>query len=284
MKNHILDAIVSPLNITEKNTINESGEIIPSKRLTLNQSMIYKSSNTSVNGRVMKDKISPIMYGHALLHLIHYIVACHEKYTNKRILLSKFDLKSAYRRCHMTYDIAIQSFTQDPTLNIAMLTLRLTFGGAPNPNSFGLVSENICDLANHFLSNTKWNHNKFISPIQDQVPPIESPNEDSPFAQALLIIVDVPTDQKVHAKIYIDDFMVVVVDIDDNATRTNKAIHFAIHIMGRPFSHEPTTRKYLISSEKLAAEAGQNEIKRNLGWNINTRNLSIALPTDKAKA
>ena len=97
--------------------------------------------------------------------------------------------------------------------------------------------------------------------------------------------MDVPTDQKVHAKIYIDDFMVVVVDIDDNATRANKAIHFAIHIMGRSLiSHEPTTRKDLISSEKLAAEAGQNEIKRNLGWNINTRNLSIALPTDKAKA
>ena len=129
----------------------------------------------------MKDKISPIMYGHALLRLIHYIVACNEKYINKRILLSKFDLKSAYRRCHMNYDIAIQSFTQDPTLDIAMLTLRLTFGGTPNPNNFGLISETICDL-NHFLSNTKWNHNKFISPIQDQVPPIESPNEDSPFA------------------------------------------------------------------------------------------------------
>ena len=69
--------------------------------------MIYKSSNTSINGRVMKDKISPIMYGHALLRLIHYIVACHEKYINKRILLSKFDLKSAYRRCHMNYDTEV---------------------------------------------------------------------------------------------------------------------------------------------------------------------------------
>ena len=59
-------AIVSPLNIAEQNTINERGEIIPSKRLTHNQSMIYKSSNTSVNVRVIKDNIPPIMYGHAL--------------------------------------------------------------------------------------------------------------------------------------------------------------------------------------------------------------------------
>ena len=35
-------AIVSPLNIAEQNKINERGEIIPSKRLTHNQSMIYK--------------------------------------------------------------------------------------------------------------------------------------------------------------------------------------------------------------------------------------------------
>ena len=36
-------AIISPLNIAEQNTINERGEIIPSKRLTHNQSMVYKT-------------------------------------------------------------------------------------------------------------------------------------------------------------------------------------------------------------------------------------------------
>ena len=47
---------------------------------------------------------------------------------------------------------------------------------------------------------------------------------------------------------------------------------------------EVIPRKDLISEEKLAAEAGQSEIKRNLGWNINTRSLIIALPDDKATA
>ena len=91
MIKRIPGAIISPLNIAEQNTINERGEIIPSKRLTHNQSMIYKSSNTSVNGRVQKDKLSPIMHGHALLRLIHYIVACRERFLIKKILLSKFD-------------------------------------------------------------------------------------------------------------------------------------------------------------------------------------------------
>ena len=36
------------------------------------------------------------------------------------------------------------------------------------------------------------------------------------------MIVKVPNDPKGHAEIYIDNFMVVVVDIDDNATRANK--------------------------------------------------------------
>ena len=148
-------AIVSPLKIAEQNTINKRGEIIPSKRLTHNQSMLYKSSNTSVHSRVIKEKLPPIMYGHALLRLIHYIVACRERFPNKRVLLSEFDLKSSYCRCHMNYDTAIQSITQDPTLNIAILTLRLTFGGSPNPNNFGLVSETIWDLANLLLSNSK---------------------------------------------------------------------------------------------------------------------------------
>ena len=65
----------------------------------------------------------------------------------------------------MDYDTAIQSVTQDPELDIAMLTLRLTFGRAQNPNNFCLLSESICDLANHLLKNDKWNHKEYFSPI-----------------------------------------------------------------------------------------------------------------------
>ena len=71
------------------------------------------------------------------------------------------------------------------------------------------------------------------------------------------MIVKVLHDPKGHAEIYIDDFMVAVVDINGNASRANKAVPLAIHTMGRPLlSHEPTPRKDLISSEKMTAEAG----------------------------
>ena len=223
------------------------------------------------------------MYGHALLRLIHYIVACRRKFPNKKILLSKFDLKSAYRRCHMNYDTAIQFVTMDPELDIAMLTLRLTFGGAPNPNKFSLVSESIFDLANHLLQNDKWIHEKYFSHIQDKIPAITTLSDDLPFADAHPLIVDVPCDPRGHAEIYIDDFIVTCVDIGNNTIRANKAVSLAIHVVERPLLPlELIPRKDFISEEKLAAKADQSEIKRNLGWNINTIYLIIALPDDNA--
>ena len=94
-----------------------------------------------------------------------------------------------------------------------------------------------------------------------------------------------PCDPRGHAEIYIDDIMVACVDIGNNNIRANKAVPLAIHVVGRPLlPFEVISRKDLISEEKFTEEAGQSEIKRNLGWNINTRSLIIALPDDKAKA
>ena len=79
--------------------------------------------------------------------------------------------------------------------------------------------------------------------------------------------------------------MVACVDIGNNNIRANKAVPLAIHVVRRPLlPFEVISRKDLISEEKLTEEAGQSEIKRNLGWNINTRSLIIALPDDKATA
>ena len=99
--------IVSSLNITEKSTINERGEIIPSKRLNHNQSMVYKSSNTSVNSIVIKTIVSNNVWTRTSSpHSLNCCLST-KKIPNKKIILSKFDLKSTYRRCHMDYDTAI---------------------------------------------------------------------------------------------------------------------------------------------------------------------------------
>ena len=117
------------------------------------------------------------------------------------------------------------------------------------------------------------------------MPTIKTLRDDLLFENAHPLIVDVSYDPRGHAEIYIDDFMVACVDIGNNNIRANKAVPLAIHVVGRPLLPlEVILRKYLIFEETLAAEAGQSEIKRNIGWNINTRSLIIALSDDKATA
>ena len=79
--------------------------------------------------------------------------------------------------------------------------------------------------------------------------------------------------------------MVSTVDIGNTNISANRAVPLAIHVIGRSLlQHELIPTKDLIFKEKLAAEAGQSKIKRNIGWTKNTRTLIIALPDDKATA
>ena len=83
----IKNALMSPMNVAEQNTITEFGEVIPSQRLTHNQSKLYSTSGTSINSRVIKEKLQDCMYGHCVLQMIHYIVLLRRHHPNKRILL-----------------------------------------------------------------------------------------------------------------------------------------------------------------------------------------------------
>ena len=83
--------------------------------------------------------------------------------------------------------------------------------------------------------------------------------------KALPVIMNVPSNPKGYAEIYIAVFVLVVVHIKDITFRTNKAVPLTIHVIGRPLlSQEPIIRKYPISHEKLVTEAGQSELKPSL--------------------
>ena len=73
------------------------------------------------------------------------------KYPDKRILASKIDYKSAYRRCHLGAKTAIQTGTQLPDKNLAVVALRPTFGGAPGPYEWGVILDTVCDLTTAIL-------------------------------------------------------------------------------------------------------------------------------------
>jgi len=275
-------ALMAPLNIAEQFTISEFGEVIQTQRLTHNQSKTFSASGTSVNSRVDKNKLQDCMYGHMIIRLVHYIVALQISEPNKIIFMQKTDYKSAYRRAHLHWATAIQTITRVND-DIAQIALRATFGGAPNPNEWGVLSESICDLANAILNNKDWNPDLLHAPCQKLVPPDDIENMNIPFEKGLPMIVNPPLAPYAKSDIYLDDDVTVAVASPENTKRARAGVLLAMHVAGRPNSiqGEPLPRQELPSMSKLAAEGRLEESKVVLGWKLDTRRLLIQLPEHK---
>lgn len=277
-------ALMSPLNVQDQNTIDEDGNVIPSQRLTHNQSKTYKESGTSINSRVIKELLQDCLYGHMLLRLVHYIVALRLRYPKLRILMQKTDYKSAYRRAHLGWRTAIQTITKIDD-ELGQIALRATFGGAPNPNEWGLVSESICDLANAIMNDPKWDPNELFSPFQEMLPEDEFLPDDIPIAPGLPMIVNPPLAPHAKNDVYIDDDVTICTEVKENADRARAGTLLAMHVVGRPNEKvEPIKRLELPSLIKLKGEGRLEETKVILGWRIDTRRMIIQLPDHKFKA
>ena len=272
-------SLLAPLGVADQETINEQGEVIPSDRVTHDQSFPF-SSGTSVNIRVIDEELTPCMCGHMLSRLIHYIVATRIRHPFTRILLQKVDYKSACRRGHLNSKSAVQTIVGVGTL--ALLALRLTFGGKPNPSMWGDISETACDLANDLLQCPEWDPNELYNPVQSQLPPPKFEDDDVPFAPGLELAVDLPINNLGFVDVFIDDTITAIPDIGNNVDRGEGAALLAMHIIGRPCDDdEALPRKDLTSLSKLIAEGRMEELKIIIGWLLDTRRMSIALPEHK---
>ena len=139
-------ALLAPMNIMKQNSIVECGRIVEKDRLTHDKS--YKwGSESSINSRVDKELLLPCKFGACLKRLLNWAVTARKKYPNRRSLATKIDYKSAYRRCHLNAKAEVQTCTQLPEENFAIMALHLTFGGSPCPYEWGVISESICDLS-----------------------------------------------------------------------------------------------------------------------------------------
>ena len=98
--------------MNDQNTIITLGEIITKTKLTHNQSKVYSSPGSSMNGRVKKEELQYCMYGQCLLRLMHYIISSRGKYLKVKIFMQKVTYKSAYRRAHFNWRNSIQAYTQ----------------------------------------------------------------------------------------------------------------------------------------------------------------------------
>jgi hypothetical protein len=264
------------MNIMHQLTLDASGDIMDRDQLTHDQSFKWQSG-TLVNKRVIKEKLQRCMYGWCLMQLLCWIVAARRKSPNKLIVIQKINVKSAYQRCHLNALMAIQAITQLPDKELAIIMLRLTFGGAPCPFEWNIISQSIRNLANTIFHDDSWDPHSDYTPCQHLVPPIDLIDEAVPFAKGAEQIVNIPVDPRGMGDVYIDDLIqtAVIINGTNNAIRCKCATLLAIDACARSkHLNKPIPRKDMEARNKLQAEAGLEECKTILGWLVDTRHLS----------
>jgi hypothetical protein len=133
-------------------------------------------SGLSVNLRLKKEDLPPIMYSWVLLRTIHYICTLRSHHPNTKIFIYKVDLDAAYHRCHLSCETAAESLTIYN--NLLLMALRMTFGGSPCPSLWGYISEMLADVCNALIQNPDWDHTSLFDPLSlkvDQATPCPDP-------------------------------------------------------------------------------------------------------------
>jgi hypothetical protein len=250
-------------------------------RLTHDQSF-EASLGKSVNSRVIEDELAPLLYGGCLSRLIHYIADTRLRHPNVPILGAKSDFKAAYRRVSLHGSIAEKCAIMCD--GFALPSLRLTFGGSPCPPEFCIYSELTADLANDLLHCPQWDPQRLKSPHSALLKDPLVLGPEIPFSPAKSLDVKLDPDDFGKVDIFIDDGMVVIPDLNSNRDRAVQALLLSIHILCRPLDpKEPIYRDDCLSLSKLAEEGQLSECFTFLGWQINTRRMTIALPSKKSQ-
>ena len=272
-------AEVAPMGLVAQNAISEAGDIMPKDRLTHDQSFEIGTAR-SVNNRVRMEDHQPVAFGHALRRVIHYIVDARHKHPRTPVLLQKVDFKAACRRAHLAPSTAVKTIT---TLDgIALMSLRLTFGGRPCPSEWCNMSESAADLARALLQCSDLDPSELHSPQQKHLGRPKVEGDDVPFAPALDMIATLPDNKDGIVEPHIDDLIAAAPDLGDNKDRMSAATLLAIHALGRPASDsEPLPRDDLASIKKLLAEGTPSEALCLLGWDADARRLLLRLPWSK---
>ena len=280
----IHEAAVAPHGVVHQGTIDEFGNHASKDRPTHDQSFAARPEGQSVNSRCLMEFLTPCMFGHALLRLIHFVLHLRRSFPRRKILLQKVDFKAAYRRVHLSPATAVKCITV--VRDLAFVSLRMPFGGRPCPSLFGDFSETITDLSNAIARDETWCPEELHSPLQHLIPATKCEPDDIPFSQALPTSVSLPDDEGTYkADVYIDDILVAMLDDGDGCKRGAAAALLAIHSVGRPVADdEPIARDELTAEKKLIAESLLEEKKTTLGWTLDTRRLLISLTMEKYSA
>ena len=272
-------AAVIPMGVHDQWTINEEGERFLKPR-ACHDASFPTPSGYSVNLDHNFDLLSPCIYGQCLQRCLYSIHKMRITYPLVSIYLTKYDFDAAYRRVHVCPVHAVK--TMIVIGELAYLLSRLPFGVECGPSEYSSISEGIFDLANDLLDDPKWDPEIDHSPLKSELSVKNISDRTIPYSEAKELCVDIPF-RKATCDGYIDDAILIALDIEKNVTRSQNSIQLATHCIFRPLSkNEPISRNDTVSKRKLEGEGTPDEIKPVLGWIIDTRLFRIFLPTDKA--
>ena len=145
----------------------------------------------------------------------------------------------------MAWKTALQTCTQLPE-DIAILSLKLTFGVAPCPIKWCSMAEPATNLANAILCHPDWDPRELFSTLSDMLPERKDLPTDIPFSVGKKLVFDLPVDRHGMSECYIDDTFTQAADLpdSDNSLRAERALLLAVQTLARPLSDkEPMPRE-----------------------------------------
>jgi hypothetical protein len=129
-----------------------------------------------------------------LLHLVHHKLGGGSK--KKKPRSENISIKNQLQKCILHFKTALKTAMQLLDEAITIIMLQLTFGGAPCPFKWGIMSESICNLANELLKCKDWNPEELHLWVQQDAPQWQYLDDDVPFASSRELIVNVPIDPR----------------------------------------------------------------------------------------
>jgi hypothetical protein len=270
---------LAPLGMVDQGSIDETGRLVKKSRLAHGLSL-KGPSELSVNARVIELFLPACLFGFALRRMIHFIFGCRIHFPGKRILIGKADMKTAYRRAHLQLATVVECSSQ---LNgLLFMMLRSPFDGKPCPTQWCTISEPICVLANELIHDALWSPSNLRSCYDEVLPEPDRSHSETPFEAALPLAFHIPKNAVGAVDCYIDDLCLICVDIDDNTEMCAAAVALVLDVVGRPLDPlDALPCEALLSMKKLKREGKQEEIKVVLGWELNSRKLTIGLTQGK---
>jgi hypothetical protein len=252
--------------------------VVPQRERRPRPIMDYTYNQVNQDGAPFAPYLA-MQFGQALQRIVQRIVYANPAFGP--VLLAKLDLADGYYRIplapHAAQQLAVVLPPDQTRHNLIGIPLSLPMGWSQSPPYFCSFTETCADIAN-----TALQHHSALAPHPaeryTQIHPLPTTMTSQASQQPWQATP--PSQPLSYVDIYIDDFLLAAQQ--RHLTRTMRS---ALHAISTVFRDDPNSpRRPVISASKLQkGDASWATNKRILGWDINTEQLTIALPAHRRK-